>query len=74
MKSAREFNQARAMESAKQFSARAQDLLHRAIYLSEQRCGDKTVLNQWMAQAKRQRMTWVEGLVYSIQQMQGPMD
>ena len=52
-------------ESVEEFSKRAQSLLRIAIQV----CGgpeDLTLLNRYMQQAKARRMTWVEGLEYSI--------
>lgn len=57
------------METPEEFSARAMTLLQEAISVSKDRCGDRSVLNHWMSVAKRQRMTWVDGLAFSIEKM-----
>ena len=59
----------RARESAREFSARALSLQHEAIRLSRERCGDNAELNRWMLVAKKQRMTWVGGMAFAIENM-----
>jgi hypothetical protein len=51
-----------------EFSKRATSLLQAAIRASATHDGgDLTALNRCMNHAKAQRMTWVEGLEYSIE-------
>jgi hypothetical protein len=57
------------MESPSEFTRRAVRLLDDAVALSKNRSGDKTELHHWMAVAKRQRLTWVDGLAFSIEKM-----
>jgi hypothetical protein len=59
----------RGMVSPSEFTTRAARLLNDAVALSKNRRGDKTELNHWMAVAKRQRLTWVDGLAFSIEKM-----
>jgi hypothetical protein len=55
-------------ESPAEFSKRATALLNSAIRASAKHDGgDLTSLNGCMNQAKAKRMTWVEGLEYSIE-------
>jgi hypothetical protein len=55
-------------ESPSEFSQRASTLLNSAIRASAKHDGgDLTALNRCMSQAKAKRMTWVEGLEYSIE-------
>ena len=56
-------------ERAREFSACALRLQHEAIRLSRERCGDNAELNRWMLVAKKQRMTWVGGLAFAIENM-----
>jgi len=58
-------------ESVAEFTARAQRLLHTALRLSR-RGGedDYTDFNRCMLHGKAQRMTWVEGLEYTIATLQ----
>ncbi len=58
-----------SMESPQEFSARAARLLAEAKRLSSQFGDDYAELNRWMAQAKRRRMTWVDGLAFAIERM-----
>jgi hypothetical protein len=54
-------------ETPAEFSQRAGDLLRAALRAStKQDGGDHSALNRCMSQAKARRMTWVEGLEYSI--------
>jgi hypothetical protein len=39
--------------------------------LSCRLCGDDAELNQWMAVAKKDRNTWVDGLAFAIEKMKG---
>lgn len=57
------------METPQEFSARAAQLLAEAKRLSSQFGDDYGELNRWMAQAKRRRMTWVDGLAFAIERM-----
>ena len=57
------------METPQEFSARAARLLAEAKALSVKFGDDYGELNRWMAQAKRLRMTWVDGLAFSIDRM-----
>lgn len=58
-----------SMESPQEFTARALSLQHEAIRLSREKCGDNAELNRWMLLAKKQRMTWLGGLVFAIERM-----
>ncbi len=57
------------IESPSEFTRRAARLLNDAVALSNDRCGDNTELNHWIAVAKRERLTWVDGLAFSIEKM-----
>ena len=61
------------MESPSEFNTRAIRLLNDAVALSKNRSGDKPELNHWMAVAKRQRLTWVDGLAFSIEKMRSTL-
>jgi hypothetical protein len=61
-------NDSYVSESPAEFSKRATALLNAAIRASAKHDGgDLTALNRCMNQAKAKRMTWVEGLEYSIE-------
>jgi hypothetical protein len=57
------------METPQEFSARAAKLLARAQALSYRQGEDSAALNGWMMEAKRQKMTWIEGLAFAVDQM-----
>jgi hypothetical protein len=63
-----------AMETPEELSARARSLQARAECLSEQTSGGMAELNHWMGVAKAQRLTWIDGLSFSIKQMQSKPD
>jgi hypothetical protein len=57
------------METAQEFTARVLRLQAEAFSLSRRIGDDYTELNRWMSVAKQRRMTWVEGLAFSIDRM-----
>ncbi len=62
------------MESPQEFSSRASRLLAKAQALSFHQGESNAVLNGWMMEAKRRRMTWVDGLDFAIDRMQDSAD
>jgi hypothetical protein len=57
------------METPQEFSARAGRLLAEAKSLSLRLSDGYGEVNRWMSVAKQRRMTWVDGLAFSIAQM-----
>jgi hypothetical protein len=61
-------NHSHVSESPAEFTQRANALLNSALRASAKHDGgDLTALNRCMSLAKTKRMTWVEGLEYSIE-------
>ena len=58
-------------ETPQELSKRAKALLAQAVRLATRDRDDLTLLNRLMGEAKQLRMTWIEGLEYSIAQMKG---
>ena len=58
-----------ASETPEAFTRRATNLLQRAIHLSGGANGDRARLNRLMQEAKIQRLTWIEGLCYAVEQL-----
>ena len=49
-----------------EFTKHANALLNQALRMSMDRSGDQTSFIRCMSQAKAKRMTWVEGLEFTI--------
>ena len=56
-------------ETGAQFNARAVRVVTEAKVLSTELCGSYNELNRWMRFAKSTKMTWMEGLCFSIERM-----
>jgi hypothetical protein len=56
-------------ETGAQFNARAVRVVTEAKALSTELCGSYIELNRWMRFAKSTKMTWMEGLCFSIERM-----
>jgi hypothetical protein len=60
-------NDSHVSKSPAEFTQRANALLNRALRASAKHDGgDLTALNRCMNHAKAKRMTWIEGLEYSV--------
>lgn len=57
-------------ESGQEYNARAVALVQRAKALSVDRCGTYAELNHWMRLAKAEKMSWPQGLYFSIDKME----
>jgi hypothetical protein len=55
-----------ALASPSEFTKHANALLHQAVRMSIDSGGDQTAFIRCMSQAKAKRMTWVEGLEFTI--------
>lgn len=55
-----------AQASPAEFTKRANALLHQALRMSIDGSGDQTLFIRCMSQAKAKRLTWVEGLEFTI--------
>ena len=53
-------------ETPEQFTHRANSPLDKSLRLSIKTSGDHTAWERCMGQAKAKRMTWVEGLEYTV--------
>jgi hypothetical protein len=59
------------METPQEFSARCHRLLSEAKDKSLHLGNDSSALNRWMAVAKQDGKTWVNGLAFAIEKMDG---
>lgn len=57
------------METPQEFTTRALCLQNEAMGLSARISDGNAELNRWMSVAKQHRMTWVDGLAFSIERM-----
>lgn len=60
-------------ETVEQFTLRANSLLQTALRLSIKDTGDHSAFERCIGQAKARRMTWVEGLDYTVRTLRGEL-
>jgi hypothetical protein len=59
------------METAQEFTARANRSLTEAKAKSPRFSDDYSAINRWMAVAKQEGKSWVDGLIFAIEKMSG---